>query len=199
MFDVLLAVLVLVAVTLRGWRVSFVWTLLAAACWPMWSPTSATCRRALTGHQRALGAGGRPDLAAPDRGRRVEPGPLAGGPWTLEGWRMLVTPSLLAIMAGGLLVADHFHQTIDAAVFLSAATLVLVLVRMALTFHENTALHATRELALTDELTGLANRRQFHQRLAEELSQTRRRDARGRDGRSRPLQGAQRHARPPRR
>ena len=82
---------------------------------------------------------------------------------------MLVTPSLLAIVAGGLLVADHFNQTVDAAVFLSAATLVLVLIRMALTFHENTALHATRELALTDELTGLANRRLFHERLAAEL------------------------------
>jgi diguanylate cyclase (GGDEF)-like protein len=88
----------------------------------------------------------------------------------LEGWRMLVTPSLLALVAGGLLVLDHFRQTIDAAVFLSAATLVLVLIRMALTFYENTALHATRELALTDELTGLANRRQFHERLAEELA-----------------------------
>ena len=44
-----------------------------------------------------------------------------------------------------------------------------VLGRMALTYHENTALHASRELALTDELTGLANRRLFHERLREEL------------------------------
>jgi diguanylate cyclase (GGDEF)-like protein len=40
---------------------------------------------------------------------------------------------------------------------------------MALTFLENTSLLATRELALTDELTGLANRRLFHERLNEEL------------------------------
>jgi diguanylate cyclase (GGDEF)-like protein len=36
---------------------------------------------------------------------------------------------------------------------------------MALTFVENTALHHSRALALTDELTGLANRRLFHERL----------------------------------
>ena len=88
----------------------------------------------------------------------------------LEGWRMLITPSLLALVAGGLLVLDHYRQTIDAAVWLSGATLVAVLGRMALTYHENTALHASRELALTDELTGLANRRLFHERLKEELA-----------------------------
>ena len=82
---------------------------------------------------------------------------------------MLITPSLLALVAGGLLVLDHFRATTDAAVWLSGATLVAVLGRMALTYHENTALHASRELALTDELTGLANRRLFHERLKEEL------------------------------
>ena len=32
---------------------------------------------------------------------------------------MLVTPTLLALVAGGLLVLDHFDRTTDAAVFLS--------------------------------------------------------------------------------
>src|SRR4029079_9284 len=48
-------------------------------------------------------------------------------------------------------------------------TLVAVLVRMALTFVENSSLQASRDLALTDELTGLANRRLFHDRLNTEL------------------------------
>jgi diguanylate cyclase (GGDEF)-like protein len=91
-------------------------------------------------------------------------------PVALAGWRTLVTPSLLALVAGALLVLDHFDRTSDAAVWLSAATLVAVLVRMALTFVENTALLASRELALTDELTGLANRRLFHVRLREALA-----------------------------
>ncbi len=83
-------------------------------------------------------------LAAADRGRGLEPGHARRAQVALDGWRTLVTPTLLALVAGGLLVADHFHQTIDAAVWLAAATLVAVLGRMALTFVENTALHATR-------------------------------------------------------
>ena len=38
----------------------------------------------------------------------------------LDGWRTLITPSLLALVAAGLLVADHFRATVDAAVWLSA-------------------------------------------------------------------------------
>ena len=41
---------------------------------------------------------------------------------------------------------------------------------MALTFLENTGCTRRRELALTDELTGLANRRLFHERLDAELA-----------------------------
>ena len=49
---------------------------------------------------------------------------------------------------------------------------VLVLIRMALTFVENYELHHSRALALPDELTGLANRRAFHERLRAELRAT---------------------------
>jgi hypothetical protein len=91
----------------------------------------------------------------------------------LDGWRTLVTPSLLALVACGLLVADHFHRTVDAAVWLSAAALVAVLGRMALTFVENNRLHATRQLALTDELTGLPNRRRWSTSIASRSSTTR--------------------------
>ena len=170
MGDVLLVVMIVVAVTLRGWRVSPVWALLAAGLIAHVIADAGYVSAGLVHERRALWV---PVLGL------VSPLLIAAAAWSpdrmlrpvaLEGWRMLVTPSLLAIMAGGLLVADHFDHAIDAAVFLSAATLVLVLIRMALTFHENTALHATRELALTDELTGLANRRLFHERLAAELA-----------------------------
>ena len=169
MGDVLLVVMIVVAVTLRGWRISPVWMLLALGLLAHVIADIGYVSSGLAHERRGLwvpvlGLASPLLIAAaawsPDRALR---------PVALEGWRMLVTPSLLAIVAGGLLVADHFNQTVDAAVFLSAATLALVLIRMALTFHENTALHATRELALTDELTGLANRRLFHERLAAEL------------------------------
>jgi len=75
------------------------------------------------------------------------------------------TPALLGLLAGAVLVSDHFRRTTDAAVVLAGLTLAAVLVRMVLTFVENSALHVSRELALRDELTGLANRRLFLEQL----------------------------------
>jgi diguanylate cyclase (GGDEF)-like protein len=77
----------------------------------------------------------------------------------------LLAPSLLALVAVGLLVRDHFVQAGDTPVFLAAATLLVAGVRVALTFRENQRLHETRQQAVTDELTGLANRRLFYDRL----------------------------------
>jgi diguanylate cyclase (GGDEF)-like protein len=169
MGDVLLVVMVLVAVTLRGWRVSPVWLLLAAALVAHVIADAGYVISGLTDDRRALWV---PIVGV------MSPVLIAIAAWSpvptprevvLDGWRTLVTPTLLALVAGGLLVADHFHETGDAAVWLAAATLVAVLVRMALTFVENTSLHQSRELALTDELTGLANRRLFHERLSAAL------------------------------
>ena len=169
MGDVLLVVLVVVAITLRGSRLSAVWLLLAAGLMARVIGDVGYVAAGLDDERRALwvpliGLTSPVLIAIAAWVRAPQPRTVA-----LEGWRMLVTPSLLALVAGGLLVLDHFRETTDAAVWLSGATLVAVLGRMALTYHENTALHASRELALTDELTGLANRRLFHERLKEEL------------------------------
>jgi diguanylate cyclase (GGDEF)-like protein len=165
MGDVLLLVMVVVALTLRGGRVSTAWLLLAAAM----------LARVATDAGHILPAlGDRHESSWVPVTSVVMMAGVAVAAWwpyapprvvVLDGWRTLVTPSLLALLAGALLVLDHFHQTTDAAVWLSAATLVVVLIRMAFTFVENFSLHASRALALTDELTGLANRRHFDERL----------------------------------
>jgi diguanylate cyclase (GGDEF)-like protein len=169
MGDVLLVVMVVVALTLRGWRVGAVWLLLA---------TGVLARAACDAAHVAAGVGGTVQAWFVPVLGVVAVGAIAGAALrpdrpprqvSLDGWRTLVTPTLLALVATGLLVADHFRGTVDAAVWFSAATLVAVLGRMALTFVENGVLHASRELALTDELTGLANRRLFHERLNAEL------------------------------
>jgi diguanylate cyclase (GGDEF)-like protein len=54
---------------------------------------------------------------------------------------------------------------IDVSVWLGVATLVAVMVCTGLTLRENSSLHASSRLALTDELTGLGNRRQFYEQL----------------------------------
>jgi diguanylate cyclase (GGDEF)-like protein len=169
MFDVLLVVMVLVAVTLRGWRVSPVWLLLGAGLLAHVAADVGYAWAGFAGDRRALwvpivGLLSPVLIAAAALAPAVEPRRVA-----LEGWRTLVTPSVLTLVAGGLLVADHFNATSTAAVLLAAATLVLALARMALTYLENSALQHSRTLALTDELTGLANRRAFHERLREEL------------------------------
>ena len=61
-----------------------------------------------------------------------------------------------------MLVYDHFEQVNVLAVGLAAATLLAVVVRLAVTFRENRRLfELTREEAVTDALTGLGNRRKL--------------------------------------
>jgi diguanylate cyclase (GGDEF)-like protein len=87
----------------------------------------------------------------------------------LEGWRLLTIPTVFAFTALAVLFYDHFTSLNSLAVGLGAATLVVVIVRMAMTFGENLRmLKTSRREALTDALTGLGNRR----RLLLDLKQT---------------------------
>jgi two-component system, cell cycle response regulator len=80
----------------------------------------------------------------------------------VEGRPLLAVPAACAIIATGILVYDHFARLNFLAIVLSTATLVLVVVRLALTFRENSRLfELTRQEATTDVLTGLGNRRQL--------------------------------------
>jgi two-component system cell cycle response regulator len=80
----------------------------------------------------------------------------------LEGWRLLTIPTVFALTAVALLFYDHFHPLNGFAVSLGAATLLVVVVRMAMTFGENLHMIKTsRREALTDSLTGLGNRRRL--------------------------------------
>ena len=88
----------------------------------------------------------------------------------LEGWRMLVFPSIFALSALGLLVYENFGVVNRVAVVLAAATLVAVIARTAMTFGENLRmLSESRREAMTDSLTGLSNRRQLMLDLKDEL------------------------------
>jgi two-component system cell cycle response regulator len=76
------------------------------------------------------------------------------------GRRRIAVPLAMAIVGIGLLVAASFLDVDATAVALSAACLVAVLARLLITFNQNTdMLEASEEEALTDDLTGLANRR----------------------------------------
>jgi diguanylate cyclase (GGDEF)-like protein len=80
----------------------------------------------------------------------------------IEGRPLLAVPAVCALVATGILVYDHFAQLSILAVVLATGTLALVVVRLALTFRENSRLfELTRQEATTDSLTGLGNRRQL--------------------------------------
>ena len=80
----------------------------------------------------------------------------------VEGKTLFTVPAACALVGIGVLVYDHFQQFNLLAVSLSTATLLAVVVRLAVTFRENRRLfELTRGEAITDALTGLGNRRKL--------------------------------------
>lgn len=93
----------------------------------------------------------------------------------VERWGMLLTPAVGSVVATGLLIFDHFFPLPTVAILLAGATVVAVLLRAALTFRENLQLLERRRAeSFTDHLTGLANRREFDERLAMEVERAHR-------------------------
>jgi diguanylate cyclase (GGDEF)-like protein len=88
----------------------------------------------------------------------------------IEGLRVILIPCIAGLAAIGLLAYDHFDKVHDGALVLATITVVLVTVRMALTFVENQAMlrHSEAE-ANTDALTTLRNRRRLMTDLEREL------------------------------
>jgi len=83
----------------------------------------------------------------------------------LEGWAVLAVPALFALSSIGVLVLAHFQSISTLAVVLATATLLAVVLRTALTFREVRSLAESRRQALTDDLTGLGNRRLLYRQL----------------------------------
>jgi diguanylate cyclase (GGDEF)-like protein len=83
---------------------------------------------------------------------------LAGGP-------ALVVPLLCSLLGLGLLVKGGLERMPAIAVVLAAGCVLAALMRTALTLHEVQTLAQVRHEAHTDDLTGLANRREFYARL----------------------------------
>src|SRR3954465_7965276 len=96
--------------------------------------------------------------------RHVRPRPL-------EGRRVLVVPTLFALLGLTLLISDHFDRLNLLAVALAWASVLAVICRFGLTFFANlTMLADTREESLTDALTGLGNRRRLMRDLEDVLA-----------------------------
>jgi len=83
----------------------------------------------------------------------------------LPPWVLLGIPVGAALAALALLVYGQVHQMHPVAIVLSAATVVVALARLVVTFREVSRLEHSHRLALTDDLTGLGNRRAFYDRV----------------------------------
>lgn len=167
MGDLGLVVLLVMAMTVVGWKVSGVWHLIA--------PAFAIFAVADTIYLQAAAAGtwitgGIGDLGWPvaallvglaawrgDARERVEARPAAA----------VILPAVSGLAALVLLVADHFHPTNALALTLATATILVILIRLYLSVRENARMLVhSREEAMTDALTGLGNRRQLTADLA---------------------------------
>jgi diguanylate cyclase (GGDEF)-like protein len=81
---------------------------------------------------------------------------------SLPTWALLAFPIVSTAAALLLLVVGQGHQLHPVTVALATATIVFALARLVSTFREVVSLAGSRQLALTDELTGLGNRRALY-------------------------------------
>jgi diguanylate cyclase len=86
----------------------------------------------------------------------------------LNGWALMGVPVVATLTALGLLVYGDIHPI---AVGLAALTVVVALVRLMVTFREAAVLADSHQLALTDDLTELGNRRALYVRIASALAE----------------------------
>jgi diguanylate cyclase (GGDEF)-like protein len=163
---VLMVSLVIGVVAARGWLTTGPWLLLAAACAANAVADTGFLVLAATGRYTdgsivdALWSSAYLLVAAAAWRDRGDDEPLR-----LEGGRVLVVPVLVTVVSLLVLLGDALGPVSLAAQLLAAAAISAVLVRVALTFSEVASLAETRRAARTDDLTGLANRRAFYQRV----------------------------------
>ncbi len=87
--------------------------------------------------------------------------PVRRAPVMATARQGLMFPSAFAAIAVGVLVYGQTVHLNPVAVALAVLALLTVMVRMALLLRETATLSVSRKLSLTDDLTGLANRRAF--------------------------------------
>jgi diguanylate cyclase (GGDEF)-like protein len=166
MADLVLIVLMVGSLGARGWRIDRTWTLATLGFALL---TGADCIAAVdiahgstAGHSPAvllyMLAFATFALAAwsPRRPARTA---------RLPHWMALILPAGFTLAAPAILIYDHFHRVPLAAIILTILALIAGGVRLAVAMRDILALREARQLALTDELTGLANRRRLFQDL----------------------------------
>jgi diguanylate cyclase (GGDEF)-like protein len=87
-----------------------------------------------------------------------------------QRWSTVILPIAFTVVAPTILVFDHFSKVSLAAFLLTMTSLVAAIVRMTLTMRDMLAFGHIRRAAMTDDLTGLPNRRMFFTHLREQIA-----------------------------
>lgn len=146
--DLLLAVLVVALLALRGWRVDRTWALLGAGCMLFYAADSVYLLSVASGASESgllsnlLYLAGVALLALAAWQPQGESAPAA-----VERWSVLLMPVVFVATAIGLLIYDHFSTLDPLALVLATLTLLMAMVRMAITFRDVRGLAIARHEA----------------------------------------------------
>lgn len=165
--DLILLGLVLAAFSMRRWRFDRTWALLGAAIASFWIADSLYL---VTNAHGTYSFPSRFDVgwvaamvlfaaAAWQPSPSLADDAIGEGPRTASVLEIAL-PQVFGLVSLGVLVAGTMTYVTPAAVGLAAASLLCVMARLAMTFTDNLGLlRVSRVEAMTDVLTGLANRR----------------------------------------
>ena len=85
-------------------------------------------------------------------------------------WSTLVVPGAFMLVAPIVLVYDHFSRVSLLALVITWIALLVAIARISLALRDTLSFRDVQRAALTDDLTGLPNRRMFFSHLREQLA-----------------------------
>jgi diguanylate cyclase (GGDEF)-like protein len=164
--DLLLSALIMGVFAMRGWRPGRGWILLGAGFLSLTLADSIYLLQVASGAFESTNVANIFFLIGVSLIALAawQPAPAMGLP-KLEDWSVLLVPALFVVSAIVLLALEQTFELAPLARGLCLLTIMAGFARAVLSFRDLRTLAETRMLSLTDDLTGLPNRRLFLRRL----------------------------------